>query len=124
MCPPGGNNATVFVADYVDHYEFNAFEKSDGHYAVFSMTAACLLEYRAVKNPQRILKVDVMLGEVGLALALVPLEKHLQPHARQDKVKSIRVCTKCTYTIESGLLRLFLTWLQKTCRAGAFFLSW
>jgi len=85
MCPPGGNDPPAFAADCVDGYNFNAFEKSDGHYAVFSVTAACLLEYRAVKNPQRILKVDMVLGEVGLTLALVPLEKHLQPHAQQDK---------------------------------------
>jgi len=53
------------------------------------MTAVRLLEYRAVKNPQRILKVDVVLGEVGLTLALVPLETHLQPHAQDKEYQSM-----------------------------------
>ncbi|MGD0567426.1 MAG: hypothetical protein ABSA78_03395 [Candidatus Sulfotelmatobacter sp.] len=38
---------------------------------------ARLLEHRAVKNPHRVLEVDVVLCEVGLAIALVPLEKHV-----------------------------------------------
>jgi hypothetical protein len=29
MCPPGGNDATTFAADYVDHYDLNVFEKAD-----------------------------------------------------------------------------------------------
>jgi hypothetical protein len=41
------------------------------------VTAGRFLECRSFENPYRILKVDVMLGEVGLALALVPLEKHV-----------------------------------------------
>src|SRR5258708_22397922 len=85
MCPPGGNNATAFAADYVDHHDLNVFQKTDRHYAVFPATAVRFLEAWAVKNPQRILKVDMVLGEVGLTLALVPLEKHLRPHARQNK---------------------------------------
>src|ERR1700676_4483925 len=59
------------------------------------MTAVCSLEYRAIKNPQRILKVDVVLGEVGPALALVPLEKHSRPRTLWHE--NSRVCTECTY---------------------------
>jgi hypothetical protein len=78
-CPPGGNNATAFAANYVNHYDLDVFDQANGHNAVFSATAACPLEYGVVKNPNRILKVDMVLGEIGLALALVPLEKHLRP---------------------------------------------
>jgi len=51
MCPPGGNNATAFAADYVNYYDFNPFDQANGYYAVFSAAAIRLLEHRSFKNP-------------------------------------------------------------------------
>jgi len=30
MCPPGGNDAAAFAADYVDHNDLNVFQQTDG----------------------------------------------------------------------------------------------
>jgi hypothetical protein len=79
MCPPWRNDSPVFAAHHVDHYDFNVFHKTDGEYAVFTMTPVNSLEHWPLKYSYGIAKVDVVFCEVRLSLAFIPLEKHSAP---------------------------------------------
>src|SRR5208283_289915 len=87
-------NPPPFAAHHIDHHDFNAFQETDGEYAVFPVTALSSLERRPVENPYGILEIDVVLCEVRLPFTLVPLEKHLYPSTRRA---SSQICTMRTY---------------------------